>query len=188
MNLRLIIGAFGFGLIPCAAHADQYVTAGVGVCEVDSNNVLFSDCIAWSAGYGIESTELEIRANGVSSDIVGINGAAAAEGHYNRKSLGLHWVRPFDNGVITGLGAGVSRIDYRFAGKADSFDFQVEGDGVNYSGFVSAEIGYEWSGFRVVASYLQHPDQVFTANVGGPDGFTGEPRTYGLTFSTVKRF
>ncbi len=168
------------------AFAERSTGFTAGPCEVDSNNLLYSDCheITLSAG----DDRFQWRYINVSADITGINGAAAARGTYERDSLGVFWRRNIGDQRLqpfVGLGVGGSRIDYTAFGPADDFDFIVKADGMNYSWFWSVEGGLTYRltddvNIKVSGSYLQHPDQLFKANVGRPGdgGFNGEPRTY----------
>ncbi|MEM8615338.1 MAG: outer membrane beta-barrel protein [Pseudomonadota bacterium] len=177
-----------------AAMADPYAALTNGVCEIDLNNVIFSKCDAYGVTLGADYAPLsgiELRYTNETANIDEINGARRAGGTYDRNSVSAYLVRAFDTGWAIepdfAIGAGVSDISYRFEGPADGRkDFIVTGDGDNTASFWAVEAGVslpvsDVATLRVSADYLQHGDQVFTSNVGGPDGFQGKPRTYSVS-------
>lgn len=192
MKKLILLAPLAFASI---AQAGPNIGAAVSVCEFDANNLEFDTCIGQD--FFVRSGLLELRYHNAAADIVGMNGASTATGSYKRQSLGLYAVKEFDLDwwvkPDVKLGAGMSQIDYSFSGPADrDQSFIVTGDGVNESLFYAAGFGlshkFDRVSVRMGFDYLQHPDQTFIANVGGPNGFQAEPRTYGVTLSIGVNF
>ncbi len=155
---------------------------GYGSIE-DQNNFHFDNSreLAGAVGYRFhENWRTEFEYSTRWSDISGLNGALTTTGKANVQTLGAHIFYDFRSGQrirpFIGMGAGASRLDFKFEGPADHFpSFIVRGDDTNYGHYFNVLAGVTYNvspelRLGLGVEYVTLPDDAIESNIGGIEG------------------
>ena len=155
---------------------------GYGSIE-DQNNFHFDNSRELAGAVGCrfhENWRAEAEYSTRWSDISGLNGALTTTGKANVQTLGAHIFYDFRSGQrirpFVGMGAGASRLDFKFEGPADHFpSFIVRGDDTNYGHYFNVLAGVTYNVSPALrlglgVEYVTLPDDAIESNIGGIEG------------------